>query len=42
MATIVVDHESVAKEHATILFKEGMVEPIIKDNGTVSGTFVKG
>ena len=42
MASIVVDHDSVAKEHATIVFKKGMVEPHIFDNGTVSGTYVKG
>ena len=42
MASIMVDHDSVAKEHATITFKEGMVEPHIFDNNTVSGTYVKG
>ena len=42
MATIVVDHDSVANMHAKITFKEGMVDPHLIDRGTVSGTFVKG
>mgnify|MGYP000619061027 FL=1 len=29
MCTIVVEHDSVAKEHATINFKFDMIEPVI-------------